>query len=153
MGPFGGLLPLGFVAVGLAFLVPGLRRRARWARLLRHGKVSRAKLKSVEATNLSINDQPVMKLTFAYFDEMGQDHTFVLKTHEPQDLEDEPTEAILYDPEHPDVGLPLDSLQGLTTEYDGRVVPCSVLAALARLVPPILALGALGLAVTLGTMP
>ena len=107
-------LPFGLLAVLLALLLIGLycsrigfQRGLKTLYLLREGVLGAARLESKEATNVSINDRVVMKLTFAYVDESGLEHEVATRTYRPEDLE-----AVVYDPGDPERAITLDNLPG-----------------------------------------
>lgn len=112
-------LPFGLLAVLLALLLIGLycsrigfQRGLKTLYLLREGVLGAARLESKEATNVSINDRVVMKLTFAYVDESGLEHEVATRTYRPEDLEDDEEEAVVYDPGDPERAITLDNLPG-----------------------------------------
>ena len=102
------LFPLGGLIPALLSLRGGLRRAA----LLRHGRRAEGKLIGKEPTNTTINDRPVMRLTFAFQDDEGQEHTVEARSHRPEGLEDELSERILYDPARPAQATLVDALPG-----------------------------------------
>lgn len=107
-----GLLAGLFAVVGLAIVVPTHRRRRRSARLLRIGEFTRGRLVAKEKTGTEINGQPVWALTFAFSDLRGTEHTLQTRTADPSVLEDEPDEAVLYDPSMPAVATTLNDMPG-----------------------------------------
>jgi len=106
------LLVVMFPLVGLGFLVPGVRDGLKATRLLRLGRLTTGKLISREVTNMSINHQPVMKLTFEFTAHDGSTSQGIAKTHQPQALEDEAEEPLLCDPADPSTAVLLDSVAG-----------------------------------------
>jgi hypothetical protein len=84
----------------------------RAARLLRVGRLATGKLIGTEATNASINNRPVMKLTFEFTAHDGSTGLAIAKTHTPRLLEDEAEEQLLYDPADPSTAVMLDSIAG-----------------------------------------
>jgi hypothetical protein len=106
-----GLFTLLFPIVGLAIagwqLVGGLRN----LRLLRYGAETRGKLTGKRPTSTTVNDTPVMELTFEY-EADGRRHIAKVKTQTPALLEDDALEAMLYDPHAPSRATPLDHLPG-----------------------------------------
>jgi hypothetical protein len=98
--------------VGLGIVVWTLRRGMRAVRLLRHGRPALAALKSRVATNASVNEKTVYKLTFEFVDADGVTHAHVVKTHQPEQLEDEEKERLLYDPSNPARAFAVDALPG-----------------------------------------
>ena len=101
-----------FPAVALALIIIPLILSRKRNELLEHGVAVMARLKSKEATSMSVNRQTVYKLTFEYVGEDGRSHTFDVKTHMTMKLEDEAEELVLYDPKHPERALPIDEIPG-----------------------------------------
>jgi hypothetical protein len=118
--------PIIFPLVGLGFLYFGIRYGLKANRLLTKGKIAFGKLISTEGTSASINDRPVLKLTFSFTAYDGEEYEAIAKTHEPGDLRDEEQEPLLYDPKDPSSAVLLDDLPG-STEFDssGRLIPTS----------------------------
>jgi len=103
-----GLFPL----IGLAFLSAGVRQGVRGNYLLAHGKVGLGTLIAKESTNVTINEQPVYKLTFEFTADDGQNYQATAKSHLPHVLEDEAQEQLVYHPRRPTYAVMLDSLPG-----------------------------------------
>lgn len=124
--PFGGwaVFPVIFPLIGLAFMVSGIREGLKANRLLHMGRIAFGKLTSTEYTSTSINDRPVLKLTFTFTDRAGEEWETIAKTHQPEDLRDDEEEPLLYDPDSPEIAVLLDNLPG-KTEFDdhGRLIP------------------------------
>lgn len=99
-----------FPLIGAGFLagamLHGLRRNA----LLRDGLVAEGKLIAKEATNTRINKQTVYALTFEYKARDGRVHQAKTRTHQPERLEDQQYEPLLYDPAKPSKVYLLDEL-------------------------------------------
>lgn len=135
-GPFA-VVSILFPLVGLGFLVSGIKYGLKANRLLAQGRIAFGKLISSEMTNTSINNRPVMKLRFAFETHEGEDWEVVAKTHEPEDLRDEPQEPLLYDPEDPSYAVLLDNLPGSTTfDSSGHLLPASTRETLRPLILP-----------------
>ncbi len=101
-----------FPAIGLGFLIAGLRQGIKGNRLLTRGLVGWGTLISKEPTNTRINNQTVYKLTFEFTTDDGRTGEAVAKTHQPYVLEDEPKEQLLYDPYNLSYAVMLDDLPG-----------------------------------------
>jgi len=126
-----------FPVVGFCFLTAGFLRGRRAIRLLKEGLVARGALRSKEPTNTRINRRTVYKLTFAFQDELGQTHEAVARTHEPERLEDDAEEPLLYDPVHPSRATLLDHLPGAPRIDDmGQIQTQSSARAMLTLVLP-----------------
>lgn len=134
-GPVAAIVMI-FPLVGFFMLLPGIWSGARTGRLLAHGKVTRGTLVSKEATNTRINNRTVMKYTFRFTDELGDEYTAVGRTHTGE-LEDEETETILYDPSNPANACTVDNLPGRPRVEDGLVRPGSTIGAMLTLVVPL----------------
>jgi hypothetical protein len=124
-GP-GAILAIIFPMIGLGFLTFGVRYGIKANRLLSRGRITFGKLISTEHTGASINNRPVLKLTFSFTTDAGLDWEAVAKTHEPEDLRDELEEPLLYDPNDPSAAVLLDDLPG-STEFDssGNLITAS----------------------------
>ena len=147
------LFVLAFPAVGLLLVGIGLRKGARGLALLRRGRLALGDLVRTEATNVEINRRPVMALTFAF--EAGVDgrrYEVTTRTHEPEALQDEARERILYDPLRPERAVVLDDLPGSGRVTEAGEVTHFDARGLRRLILPGLAAAAAALAafLTLG---
>ncbi|MBI5210653.1 MAG: DUF3592 domain-containing protein [Elusimicrobia bacterium] len=110
-GPFI-LFLLVFPAVGLGFILAGLRSGLRAARLLSAGVPAQGRLVSKEGTSTRINGRVVYAMTFAFRDSFGVEGSVTTRTHEPEALEDEFPENVLYDPADLSRAVTVDSLPG-----------------------------------------
>ncbi len=143
--PFGaggvvtGLFPLIGLVLGAVSVLQGVRA----CRLLRYGRVARAKIILREQTRMHVNEKPVVKFTFEFSirasnklfgyreSPEGELRTvrFVHRTHETLPLEDDAEEPILYDPERPESAYPMDGLPSrIVVDDDGRLHPGSGVA-------------------------
>lgn len=112
--PFGPLIliVLLFPAVGLGFILAGLRSGVLSGRLLARGLPTQGRLVSKLPTSTKINGRVVYAMTFAFRDSFGVESSLTTRTHEPKVLEDESRENILYDPADPSRAVTVDSLPG-----------------------------------------
>jgi hypothetical protein len=128
--PFGGwaVFPVIFPLIGMALMVSGMREGLKANRLLKMGRIAFGTLTSTEYTNVSVNNRPVLKLTFTFNDNAGEEWEAIAKTHEPEDLRDEEQEPLLYDPDDPEKAVLLDNLPG-KTEFDdhGHLIPAGAI--------------------------
>ena len=133
------LFVLIFPLVGFIFIVVALRGGLKANRLLRHGKLAWGALVSKEATNTRVNNRTVYKLTFEFQPEEGGHALAVAHSHEPERLQDEQRERLLYDPFHPETAVLLDSLPASPAiDLTGNLqVRSPALAALTLLLPGI----------------
>lgn len=137
-------------AAGLGLALAGLALGFGRADLLRRGQLGFARLVGRRATGARVNTRPVHALRFrlevpapeapAGYRSAASGptaHEFEVKTHETRRLEDEPFEAVVYDPERPSRALPLDLLPVQVTEHGeihaGGSVAAGVLLAAAAL--------------------
>ena len=107
---FAGLMVLIFPAIGLVLFAIGALRGWRDVTLLRHGQVTGARWLRSQMTNMSVNDQPVLKYTYEFQTADGQTHTGSRRALPSPRIGDEANEPVLYLPSHPARSLPLDAL-------------------------------------------
>ncbi|MGD8453005.1 MAG: DUF3592 domain-containing protein [Phycisphaerae bacterium] len=137
--PFGALVLITWVfpLVGAIFVVAGLRKGVRGGYLLRNGRLAHGRLLDKKTTNTRINNRMVYKLTFAFEADDGVTYEAIARSHEPEKLEDEADELLLYDPLRPEKAVLLDNLPG-QPRFDefGQIRTGSVRAALRVLILP-----------------
>lgn len=135
-GPWA-VFPVLFPLIGLGFLYSGIKYGLKANRLLTEGRIAFGKLMSTEGTRASINNQPVLKLTFSFTANDGDEYEAIAKTHQPQDLRDEEQEPLLYDEKDPSYALLLDDLPGSTSfDSSGNLLPAATLETAMTLVLP-----------------
>jgi hypothetical protein len=117
--PSAGVFVLIFPLIGLIFAVYGLRQGLWDVHLLSEGRLARAKLVDKTATNVSQNKRTVYALTLSFVDEGGVERRGIVKTAEPERLEDPTAENILYSPEDPARIAALDLLPGMLRSGPG----------------------------------
>ncbi len=102
-----------FPAVGLLCVVFGVRGGLKGQSLLSRGVLARGRLQGKTPTNMTVNDQTVYELSFA-FSPPGFSREFLCKarTHQTESLEDEAEEPLLYLESDPQRAVMLDSLPG-----------------------------------------
>lgn len=131
------LLVLIFPLIGTGFVVYGFRAGMRASYLLKHGEYTTGRLIDKQPTGASVNNQPVYKLNFEFRDGSNRKHEAIAKTHQPQHLEDEDHEPLVYDPLHPERATLLDHLPGSPRfDPEGRIRNASLLATLVSLIIP-----------------
>ena len=108
----GGLFTLIFPLIGLIFAFFGLRQGLWDVHLLVEGRLARAKLVDKTATSVSQNKRRVYALILSFTDEGGMERRGTVKTAEPELIENEAAENILYSPEDPTRIAALDLLPG-----------------------------------------
>ena len=110
-----------FPIVGLGIALWQLRAGRRNLHLLRHGVETTGKLIRKAPTNVTVNDVPVMALTFDY-EVGGKTYSATMKTLTPAALEDDEREAMLYDPAAPARATTLDHLPGAPKVTNGELL-------------------------------
>ena len=104
------LLVLLFPSIGPILCFFSLKTGWRNNQLLSRGRLTRGQLVAKEELLERENNRPVFRLTFEFEADQGRVYRAMAKTNEPERLEDEDTEAILYDPESPERSVLIDSL-------------------------------------------
>ncbi len=102
------VLPL----AGLGMVVYSLMEGVKAVQLLRGGRIAPATLVSSEGTNLTVNNRPVIRLTFEFTDQDGGLHEVVTRSTSPHLLQDQAEELVLYDPREPRYAAMLDAMPG-----------------------------------------
>ncbi len=139
-----------FPLIGFGMLAFASRSRWRELRLLGAGKLGHGTLVGEEATNVSVNKQPVMKLRFDLVSEAGTHHEVVVKTHRTEALKDDPRERLLYDPASPQVAVAWDLLPGPPrVDATGAIEPPGFASSAVALLLPALAMTTEALALAL----
>lgn len=140
--PFLLLFPL----IGLGMVGFGLKNGFKANRLLTNGKVGMGELVAKEATNTTVNDRRVYKLTFEFVADDGQSYEVVNKTTTTHLLEDDAQERLLYDPYNPRYAVMVDNLPG-SPDIDelGRIQTRSVIPSFLTLFLPALVITINGL--------
>lgn len=104
-------------------------------RLLRYGLETRGTLLSKKETGTTVNDVPVMALTFEYLVDR-RPYQVTVKTLSPSLLEDDAQEPMLYDPHQPSRATTLDHLPGAPTiTADGQIASSPGFAFLVLIMP------------------
>lgn len=99
-----------FPLIGLGLVLFCLRAGLGTRGLLADGRLAAAKLKSKERTNVTVNERPVMKLTFEFLAADGQRYEASESATDTAELEDEPSEQLLYLPDQPRSATLVDGL-------------------------------------------
>ncbi len=128
-----------FPLIGVGFVAFGLRKGRNAVRLLERGEFARGRLVGRVATNTTVNNRRVFKLTFAFEDARGEAREATVRSHLLEALEDEETEALMYDPER-EAAVLLDALPGRPEiDAEGGFATKSLGVTVAVLVLPTLA--------------
>lgn len=118
-GAWAGVFPLIGLVMVLVSLKGGLR--ANW--LLGNGCLAYGKLVGAVPTGTTINSRPLVAVTLEFHTSGGIVRRTVSKTTQPETLEDEPAEMLLYDRGNPSDAVTIDSLPGLPDVLpDNRIV-------------------------------
>ena len=141
-----------FPLIGLAFVVGGVRKGNRRARLLRDGVCTTGVLKNKRPTNTTVNNRRVYDLDFEFSARDGRRCTATARTSMVERLTDEREEPLLYDPENPDDAVMLDEAPSRPRfDESGALVARPVAALLAMILPAlVIAVNTLVLLVKLG---
>jgi hypothetical protein len=102
-----------FPLIGLALILFGLNKGLRASRLLSRGHLAYGRLIRNSPTNVTVNNRPVMAMTFEFHSQDGMSHQVVSKTSQTDALEDESLEMLLYDASNPKVAVFIDDLPGM----------------------------------------
>ncbi len=97
-----------FPAVGLGFVIGGVRWGSRRARLLREGVFTTGTLKAKRPTNTTVNNRRVFELIFAFTARDGRQCEAKARTSMTERLQDEREEPLLYNPDRPEDAVMLD---------------------------------------------
>lgn len=131
----GGLFVLILPIIGLGIAISQLVTGYRAMRLLRSGLETRGTLLAKRETNASVDDLPVMALTFEYLVDR-RPYQVTVKTLSPSLLEDDAQEPMLYDPHQPSRATTLDHLPGAPTiTADGQISSNPDFAVLVLILP------------------
>lgn len=106
------LFVLVFPLIGAAFIAVSLVMGLGRVRLLVVGKPAAGRVVEKVPTSTRINNRTVYRMTLAFTDERGAQQRAEVRTHQPDLLEDEARERLLYDPERPERIVALDALPG-----------------------------------------
>ncbi len=99
-----------FPLVGLGLLLPSLISGWGKIKLLRFGVVTGAKKLFANATNMKVNNVPVMKFSYEFQDNLGMVYTGSSKTTGMGYIGDEAVEPVLYLPSNPKKSTLVDAL-------------------------------------------
>ncbi len=147
---YGTLFVLIFPMIGLILVGVGLKRKLRLMRLLQVGEFATGRLSGQEATNVTVNDNTVYKLTFTFRDDRGMERHTTIKAHELDRFTDDEEEPLLFDPGQPNVASLLDEISPRPVfDASGTLEPHSAFGAALSLVPAALVLTVVLLMVTL----
>ncbi|MCX6072420.1 MAG: DUF3592 domain-containing protein [Chloroflexi bacterium] len=126
-----------FPLVGAALAFFGLVEGIRASHLLRIGRLAFGKLTSTAGTNTTINNRQVMAMTLSFRAHDGATYDMTSRTNQPENLDDQAEELILYDPDDPTRGAALDALPGkLQIDQSGTIRLGRPIACLTTLIVP-----------------
>lgn len=127
-----------FPAVGFVILYFSSASGAKRNRLLREGILAQGTLVDKEPTNVTINNRPLWEFTFEFTDRNGQRREAKCRSTDTNRLQDEPTEALLYDPQSPERVYVLDEAPARPKFENGELTGRPVAAMLALILPGII---------------
>jgi hypothetical protein len=134
-GP-GALVVTIFPAIGLAFLIPFTLTGRKRNRLLREGILATGTMIDRRPTNVTINNQPLWEVVFEFHDRNGQRRECSARAVDTSRLEDEPQEALLYDPGDPSKAYVIDEAPSRPKfDPNGELEGRPTAAALALILP------------------
>lgn len=114
-----------FPVVGAALFATSTVRGARQVALLRHGRVAGAHKVSEQATNTTVNDQPVVKYVYEFQAGDGRTYQGTSRAISSEEIGDEDVEPVLYLPSNPSLSVLVDALplrSTLDVDEDGQWV-------------------------------
>jgi len=114
-----------FPAIGAAFFVTNTVRGLRQVTLLRRGRVAGARKVSEQATNTTVNDQPVVKYVYEFQAGDGRTYRGASRAISSEEIGDEDAEPVLYLPSNPEQSVLVDALplrSTLDVDQDGQWV-------------------------------
>lgn len=123
-GPWAAVVAV-FPAVGLALLLPGFFSGRKRNHLLRNGILTTGTVVDRRPTNIRINHRPLWEVVYEFHDRHGQRRECAARAVDTTRLEDEPSEALLYDPEDASRAYVIDEAParpefGVDGEMQGR---------------------------------
>ena len=114
------LFVLIFPIFGAALFVAATVRGLRCVTLLRHGALAGARRISERATNIYVNDQPVIKYVYEFQAGFGRTYQGSSRAVLNEEIGDEDVEPVLYLPSNPRVSVLADALPlRFTLDVDG----------------------------------
>lgn len=106
-GPWAAIVVI-FPAIGLVFLIPGTLTGRKRNHLLQNGILGSGKAIDRRPTNVRINNRPVWEVVYEFHDRNGMRQECCARAVDTTRLEDEESEALLYDPEDPSKAYVID---------------------------------------------
>jgi len=114
-----------FPAVGAGFFATNTVRGAQQVALLRYGRVAGAHKVSKQATNTTVNDQPVITCVYEFQAGDGRTYRGASRAISSEEIGDEDVEPVLYLPSNPELSVLVDALplrSTLDVDQDGQWV-------------------------------
>ncbi len=124
-----------FPAIGFLILYFSTRSGMKRNQLLRDGILTTGVLVRREPTNVTVNKHRVWECTFEFTDRNGQRREASARGTDTSRLEDEPHEALLYDPNDPEKAYVLDEAPARPKLENGELVGRGIGAIGALIVP------------------
>ncbi len=136
------------VGTGLVMVIRSFFRGFKRMRLLSRGETAQARLINTRTARYGMMKRQVYELEFEFEALDGLPYRVKVTTNSPEQLEDEATEPVLFDPKHPDAAVVLDSLPStVQIGADGSLGVANTKAGLRVFLVPALGLLALGAAI------
>jgi len=99
-----------FPIIGIFMTIKGIKKGMISYFLLKHGYPAEAKIVERNSTSQRINNHEVINYELEFSIKNGTKYRSSFKTHLTDNLDDEDTELIFYDPYKPEVAIPFDAL-------------------------------------------
>lgn len=114
-----------FPVAGAALFATNTVRGAQQVALLCHGRVAGARKVSEQATNVTVNDQPVIQYVYEFQAGDGRAYRGMSRAISSEEVGDEDVEPVLYLPSNPNLSVLVDALplrSTLDVDDDGQWV-------------------------------
>jgi len=106
-----------FPLIGFVFLYFAFKKGIQKIHAIRYGIMTRGKFVKMESTGGSINDRSIYDLHFAFKDRLGNEYTAIGSTHLIEQVQDEPEERIIYDPDNPGNSVVVDAMPSSVRKF------------------------------------
>lgn len=110
-----------FPFVGIVFLVISLIKGRKNISLVKNGFLTKGSVTNKEATNVRINNRTVYKVYFDYTANDGVQRRAFTRTHQPEKVEDEEKEQLLFNANNPEEAVLLDTLPRQVRKFFERL--------------------------------
>lgn len=128
--------------IAIAFLLFGFRKNGLDLQLLQAGHFAQGTLINKRATSTQINHQTVYEMTFEFVANNGRTYQVSSKTHQPELLEDESVENVLYLSHQPEKATLFDTISvAPELNPDGSLAPIPLFKSWVLIFPLLTLLG------------